>query len=719
MKKAKKHLQNRSSATAGKRANVRSRSDKARRKRALEGMVRELGYDTRYVHITDTSHAGNRAHAGDKKHATGVFSAASGGYGFVHCEGEGRDVFIPAHLTAGAITGDTVSVSYTCFSDGRGERTEGRVERITAPVTTVIGTLIEHEEAHVRFGKYRHGFTLLPDDRRLHIRPILDGTGAARVGDKVEVQLDRARGIPLHGRVLRSFGPAEEKEANYLAILASAGIETAFTERELQAAELAARRPIDGEERVRLTSETVLTIDGADAKDLDDALSVRRTGDGGFVLGVHIADVAYYVEAGSILERMTQRRGNSLYFTDKVIPMLPPALSNGACSLNEGEDKAALSAHITLSSSGDILRTVLRKTVLTSKKRGVYSEVNDVLAHGERSSYYKEYRAVYRSLSTLSELYEVLKRRAEARGAITLEGREAVILLDESGHPRDIVCRERGVSEGIVEQCMLIANEAVATLLTERGIPCIYRIHEPPPTEKAEELLTYLRTLSLDVRGMHADRIRSQELVRVLGEAAERGVSYPVSQRMLRAMAKAAYDSRLHAHFGLGMPCYCHFTAPIRRVSDLGVHRIVREVLLGERPAAALRSYAERTARAATEGELRALGAERRIEQLYKALYMQDRIGELFEVTVSSVTKYGVYAETDATCEGFLPVEELVGSYVFDEAQAALHGRDGSIRIGDRLRVRLQSVELSQGTSYFTDASADTLTDEDTEEGSL
>lgn len=718
MKKAKKYVQNRAAKQATARSRTRSKTDKARQKRALEHMIRSLGYEPSQVHVSLTENDPHErsSRAEQSLSATGRFTSASAGYGFVRTEQTVRDIFIPAEYTQGALTGDTVEIRYRRFHRADGERTEGRVTRIVDRITTVIGTLKEHTPPYMRFGSYRHSFTVIPDDRRCDVRPVITDVANAVLGDKVEVLLDRTHSRPLRGRVVRSFGQADTCEANYMAILAAASVETEFSEAALAEAEEAASRPIDTEGRCDLRRETVFTIDGADAKDLDDALSVRRLAGGGFTLGVHIADVASYVKEKSALERTAMRRGCSLYFTDKVVPMLPPVLSNGACSLNAGEDKAALSVHITLSAEGEIRGVTIRKTILRSKCRGVYGEINDVLSEGKASPYYAKYRPIHHALQTLCELYRVLKTRSRERAALELESREAVIRLDENGHPVDILPRERGLAEDIIEQCMLAANEAVATCLTERGIPCVYRVHERPPVEKAQELLQYLRSLSLDTRGMHADDLRSHDLVRILKEADERGLLYPVSQRMLRCMSKATYESTQKGHFGLGIACYCHFTAPIRRVSDLAVHRVIHRVLLAGRPSGAYISFATRAARAATDGELRALGAERRIEQLYKALFMKDKLGEIFDVTVSSVTPYGLYCITDKTCEGFVGVEDLGGSFTFDERHLCLRSRETTYRIGDSLRVCLCEVDLATASLRFRDAALDACLADDAHE---
>ena len=496
------------------------------------------------------------------------------------------------------------------------------------------------------------------------------------------------------------FGDAESREANYAAILAECEIPSEFTPEELENAENAARVPINDENRVRRDGDVIFTIDGAGAKDLDDAVSIKRCGEG-WELGVHIADVSHYVEERTPLDRCAMSRGTSVYFTDKVVPMLPPALSNGACSLNAGEDKYALSAVIGLDGNGEIISLSLEPSIIRSRVRGVYSEVNDIIGGTADEEILEKYREVLPSIADMKELYETLLLRHRARGAIDFDAVESEIILDECGHPCQIIPRERGVAERIIEQFMLVANEAVATKMRDEGIPCVYRVHEAPPPDKYAELVTYMHNLGFDTSVISKEEPTPKALAALLEKAEERGLFTPVSYSMLRSMAKAKYSSEQCGHFGLGIEKYCHFTSPIRRLSDLATHRIIKAVLAGKKPQT-YASYARRAAAAATEGELRALNAERRIEDLYKTVYMADHVGEEFSGTVSSVTSFGLFVMLENTCEGLVPISEMDGRFIFDEKNITLRSYDTVYRLADRVTVRVEECDLARGKIRFS-----------------
>ncbi len=649
----------------------------------------------------------SRGHAGAT--AEGIFLGARGRFGFVSAEGLDSDIFVPIGKTGGAVDGDRVRVRYRRIGSGYAaekERYEGAVlEIIEASRRTVIGTYLR---ASRYVGGRRVGasaYIVVPDDARLSFDLPVDVSPLANEGDKVEVRLIGRR--EKHGEVLRSFGPAASKEANYGAILASAGIEPDFEPEAEREAERLAEAPIKAEGRTVLENEVILTIDGAGAKDLDDAVSLRRLSGDRWLLGVHIADVSEYVRAKTPLDRVAMERGTSVYFTDRVVPMLPPALSNGACSLNAGEPKLALSAHITIGASGDILKTKVERSVITSRVRGVYDEVNDLLADPDGSPYRAKYRAVLPSLLRMRELYRVLAARSEARGALSLEHPEAEIRLGEDGMPCEIIRRERGEAERMIEQFMLAANEGVATLLHERGCPCVYRIHEDPPPEKIADLALYLRNLGIESRISQGERPSPGDFSAMLAEAREKGLSEAVSYPLLRALSKARYTEYPHRHFGLGLELYCHFTSPIRRLSDLATHRMLKAVLLDGEPPKRQEGYARRAAAAATEAELRALDAERRIEAMYKALYLSRFVGECFSARVSSVAGFGIFAVLPNTCEGLIPLASLPGLFVFDEKTLSVSSGRRIYRVGDLITVRVEDADPMRGKVTFALAQAE------------
>lgn len=634
----------------------------------------------------------------------GIFSGTRSRFGFVSVEGMEEDIFIPAGKTCGAIDGDRVRVRYRRSGGLTYERGTQRYEGTVLAVTEItrrslIGTYL----AANRFvGGRRAGsrpYLVVPDDPRLSFEVPVPPHPDAHDGDKVEIRLiGRQR---LEGEVVRIFGPASSREANYGAILASAGIQPEFEPEAEREAERLAARPLSCDGRVSYEGELIFTIDGAGAKDLDDAVSLRRLAGGKWLLGVHIADVSEYVQPKTPLDRAAMARGTSVYFTDRVVPMLPPALSNGACSLNAGEPRYALSARMTLDERGNILSTRVEKSVICSRVRGVYDEVNALLSDREGSEHLEKYREVLPSLLLMQELYAVLAKKSEARGALSLEHPEAEILLGEDGLVSEIVRRERGIAERMIEQFMLTANEGVARLLHERGIPCVYRIHEDPPHEKLCEFALYARNLGFDTRPITEGSPSAGDFAALLCQAREQGLAEAISYPLLRALSKARYSEYPRRHFGLGLDLYCHFTSPIRRLSDLATHRILKAVLLANEPRKKYEGYARRAAAAASEAELRALDAERRIEAMYKALYLSRFLGEEFPARISSVTGWGIFAELENTCEGLIPIASLPGLFIYDERSLSLSCGRRSYRLGDQITVRVEDVDAMQGKVTF------------------
>ena len=638
----------------------------------------------------------------------GIFHGTGRGFGFVSPDGaheRAEDVFIPGGATNGALDGDRVRIRYHRYLSHRNgiaeEKTEGEVTDIlTVANPTVIGRLTVEYSG---FGRHRRRYAYVtPDNPRIPGEVWVRDEGGAEDGDKVEVTLACSRSRGLGGDITRVFGAADDRSANYEAILASLGVRTDFPAPVWREAAEKAAAPLTEEKGRRRLTEVIFTIDGAGAKDLDDAISLRRLPNGGWLLGVHIADVSEYVTAGSETDKEAMLRGTSIYFTDKVVPMLPPSLSNGACSLNAGEEKYALSAHMTLSPEGEIVGTRVARTIIRSRVRGVYDEVNDLFLNGKKSPYTAKYKEVLPALARMRELYEILAARGRARGAVELDRPEPIILLDEQGEPADILCRERGDAEKMIEQFMLTANEGVATLLHERGIPCVYRVHEKPEEGRFSDFLQYAHNAGLSVSSFTGENVSGRDLAALLREAEEKGISRAVSYAMLRAMAKAEYSDQPKGHFGLGIGLYCHFTSPIRRLSDLATHRILKAVLLDGEGAKKYTAYAHRAAEAASACELRALEAEREIEALYKAVYLSRRVGEECEATVSSCTAFGMFCELDNTCEGLVPIDDLDGNFVFDEGNLSLRSGDTVYRIGDRVRVVIEEVSVSHRKVRFS-----------------
>jgi len=643
----------------------------------------------------------------------GIFRATSRGFGFIIRDG--GDVFISRESSAFAMNGDKVMYRLT-RKPSDGENPEGEIVRILEhAVTELCGTLrtVTEVTSAKRFpvkGKKKKTvpkkvttrFVVTPDDPKLafKVEVLPAQANGARDGDKVAVKLI---GYPdkshknARGRVLRVFGATDTTSANYAAVLYAHGIKTSFDSETLtEAREIIPGCELSGRRDFR--ELTVFTIDGEDAKDFDDAISVERDGEG-YILGVHIADVSNYVTPGSALDNEAFKRGTSIYFTDKVIPMLPEELSNGVCSLNRDSDKYALSVLIRLDSDGGFVDAEFCESVISSKVRGVYHEVNDVLMHGEGSQYYGKYSFLFpETLPSMVELYEKLLLKSSMRGALELETAEAVILLGEDGMPYDIVPRERGISERMIEQFMLAANEAAAGFLSSMELPCVYRVHEEPSGEKVQAFAEFIHNIGLDVRPLNRRRILPASFRDVAVEAREKGLSSVVTPVMLRSLMKAKYSDVKAPHFGLGCELYCHFTSPIRRYPDLAVHRIIKVALHGginEENIGKYEAFARNAAIESTENELRALGAERDIEDLYKAIFMKDKEGMCFEGVISSVTGFGMFVELENTCEGLVPINTLRGWFEFDEKHRRLIGDGGEVfSLGMRVKIKVNYCDI-------------------------
>lgn len=660
-----------------------------------------------------TTKRGRIIRAEDSGFLMGIFRATTRGFGFLIQDN--GDVFISHDSANGAMNGDRVQVRLV---KSGGDHREGEVVRILDhAVTEFVGTVrVQKAGAPSRNPAVKKGkkhkpipkkvttrFVVIPDDSKLAFKAELLPAQAngAKDGDKVLVKItkypDGKDCKHAFGKVLRIFGETKTREANYNAVLHENGIKLTFDEETL--AEARAIVPgCDLKDRLDLRDKIIFTIDGEGAKDFDDAISVERDGEG-YLLGVHIADVSHYVTPGSALDREAMKRGTSVYFTDKVVPMLPEELSNGVCSLNRDSDKYTLSALIKLDSKGDILEAEFRESVISSKLRGVYHEVNDVLENGESSEYFGKYEFLMEeTLPLMVELYEKLLTKSRQRGSLELETTESVILIGEDGMPVDIVARERGVSERMIEQFMLAANEAAASWLTSMELPCVFRIHEEPSSEKVQAFSEFIHNLGLDVRPLNRRKILPSSYRDVAVEAAQKGLSAVVTPIMLRSLMKAKYSSSRAAHFGLGCELYCHFTSPIRRYPDLAVHRIIKAALHGainEENLHKYEAFAHRAAEESSENELRALNAERDIEDLYKVIFMSDKVGEKYEGIISSVTSFGMFVELENTCEGLVPVNTLEGWYDFDEKSRRLIGEKGkTFALGQRVTVRVEKADI-------------------------
>ncbi len=625
---------------------------------------------------------------------TGRFLATSSGGLFFELNQDGtlRDekYYVEPSDCMGAINGDTVKVKL--LQRRRDVRVTDILER---NVKTVIGTY------NIEDG-YTEECYVDPDNPKLHFTVLVIGNEsgmAVNDGDKVEVKLvyyPERVGDEAEGIITAVFGDSCSREANYSAILHESGIITEFSDEALAiAAEQEHDIPIAaGREDFR--DEVIFTIDGADAKDLDDAISVKRNGDG-YILGVHIADVSNYVREGTALDREAMERGTSIYFSDKVVPMLPVALSNGICSLNSGLDRYTLSAIIDVDKFGEIRGVKPCKAIINSKVRGVYTEVNALIDGTADEALREKYAPILDgTLDTALELYAKLKNKSVRRGALELESAEAKIILDENGEPCDIIRRERGVAEMLIEQFMLCANEAIAAYLTKKSLPCVYRIHEKPENEKVMSFVKFAHNLKLNPPYCKKDNVTPAYFGEILDKARKNGVGFAVSHVLLRSLQKAKYSEKNAGHFGLASSCYCHFTSPIRRYPDLAVHRILTAVLVSEKRDVVSRytSFAAKAAKKSSDAELRALEAERAIDDLYKTLYMSKHIGKEFDAVISSVTSFGLFCMLENTCEGLIPISSMPDRAYYEHDSMSIMCQKTLYRLGDTVTIKVERVDI-------------------------
>ena len=632
----------------------------------------------------------------------GKFRASARGFGFVTPDNaviKERDIFISRNHTLDAIEGDIVlvSVNKPKYKSSTTNNDEGKILKVISHTTkTLTGTLLISRGKK----KQRPFFYVVPDNKKFNFDVMIDiGTLLdAEVGDKVEVELTRYPSAKYYakGVVKTVFGESDSLLANYNAVLHYHNIKTLFPKEVLDEADALAESEITPKERLDLRDKVIFTIDGKDAKDLDDAISVEKT-ENGFILGVHIADVSHYVTEKSRLDDEAFARGTSVYFADKVVPMLPKALSNGICSLNGGVDRYALSAFVTLSQYGDIESVDIKESIINSKVRGVYSELNDFVEKRKTSEFYSKYAHVEKEIDVMLELYHALDKKSSNRGALDIETTEAKIIVNEYNEPTEIIKVTRGITEMLIEQFMLCANEGVASWLSWQEMPCVYRIHENPDPEKIKSFEIFAHNLGLNTSPLHTKTLHPTALRKVMAEAKEKGLDGVLSKILLRSLMKAKYSSVCSGHFGLAIEKYCHFTSPIRRYPDLATHRIIKKLLKGEIDNTNISKYQAFATQAAinsSENEIKAQMAERDIEDLYKTVYMLEYVGDTFKGIITSVTSFGFFVELDNTCEGLVPISSLDGYYDFDERSYSLTNGTNKYSLGQEVDVIVDDVDI-------------------------
>lgn len=627
---------------------------------------------------------------------TGEITRLSRTFGFAKTD-DGTEYFIPGKCMLGAMPHDRVLISAIPSRSGE---PEGEVVDILSFGNNEMTGLIEYAEENLY---------LVPDiSPNTHIVIDKGSTVSFHEGDKVLAEIThRGKRHAEHKvRIISVFGSSELASSCAESILVLHGVEKNFPEDVLKEAhkiEEGGVQEYSFNNREDLRHLPVFTIDGAESKDLDDAVSVERT-EKGWLLGVHIADVSHYVKGNSSLDKEALRRGTSIYYADKVIPMLPKELSNGICSLNPDDNRLTLSVFMELDTDGTMLNYRFCKSVIKSRVKGIYSEINRILDGTADDDILAKYDCVAQEIPLIDELADILIARKKRRHAPELETTESKLIIDDKGICVDIKPRERGKSERIIEEFMLCANEAAAKLAREKNVPFVYRVHEAPPEEKTAALCELLTKLHIEYP--HFKEFKPAHAAEILNNARDTEKFQAVNMMVLRSMSKAKYSEEPLGHFGLVLDDYAHFTSPIRRYPDLAIHRIITDILAGYDEkwlAKRYSGFAVNAAEKSSAAELRAVSVERECEDCYKAEYMKCHIGESFTAKISGVTEYGFYAELPNSVEGLVHIRTLPeGEYDYSEPVALTEKFSGvSYELGNTVQVICAAVNVSSGNIDF------------------
>lgn len=655
------------------------------------------------------------------KFLEGTFIAHPRGFGFVEVDGRESDIFIPEEATADAMHRDTVQVAILQSKEGK--RQEGKIVKILEHgIRELIGTYQCRPSAH-------YGF-LLPDNKRItkDIFIAQENAGGAMDGHKVLVELLSygGHGKSPEGRVKEIIGHINDPGTDIMSVVYEYGLPFEFSDRVMKQAERtpACVSEADMQGRRDLRDVVMVTIDGEDAKDLDDAVSLSFDGTY-YYLGVHIADVTNYVQENSALDCEARTRGTSVYLADRVIPMLPHRLSNGICSLNAGVDRLAMSCLMQIDCKGNVIDHEVTESVIRVDRRMSYTQVKEILEYAsylrteqdgsqkeqdtfwkEPCVFYEECRAIIPMLEKMEELMRILRVKRKKRGAIDFNFPEAKVLLDENGVPMEIVPQEPNTATRIIEEFMLCANETVAEHFFWQETPFLYRTHESPDSEKIEQLASFIAGFGYGMKGI-SDEVHPKELQKLLARTADTPQELLISRLTLRSMKQARYTTEDTGHFGLAAQHYCHFTSPIRRYPDLQIHRIIKDVLRGRLREEKTQHYTEilpDIAEHCSKTERRADEAERDTVKMKKAQYMMSHIGEEYDAVITGLMSYGMYAELPNTVEGLIHVTRMYDDrYYYREESYEMYGMDtGRIfRLGDTIRIRVTDADKEAKTVDF------------------
>lgn len=618
------------------------------------------------------------------------------GFGFVDIEGD-EDVFIPPTCMNGAIHGDQVIVEIT---SKKGLDLEGRIVKVLdRKLHQIVGEFY-----------YKGGLGHIdPDDKKIsiHIDIEQSKTMGAMNGHKVLVRLiGKGEKGNYKGEVIKILGHKNDPGVDILSIVSKYEINDVFSDEVMEAVE---QLPLEVTEeeyigRRDLRNKTIFTIDGDDAKDLDDAVSIDKLENGHYLLGVHIADVSHYVKENGEIDKEAYERGTSVYLADRVIPMLPHKLSNGICSLNGGVDRLTMSCDMEIDEKGNIVDYDIYESVINSKKRMTYRAVNDIL---EKNIVEPGYEPFVDDLKEMEVLAHILRKNKERRGYIDFDIDEAKIIVNDNGEAIDVKLRERGTGEKLIEDFMIAANETVATHIYYMELPFIYRIHGKPNEDKIESFSQFLKTLGISIQ-YDKNEITPKDMQRVLDSLKENKLFHLLSSLLLRSMQKAVYDKNNIGHFGLASKCYTHFTSPIRRYPDQTVHRLLRTYLFQKKLDPETIRYWDlkliSIAEHSSEKERNAISCEREVDDMKKAEYMMKHIGEEYEGMITSVLNFGMFVELDNLIEGLISNDDMRGdTYYYDESTFSYVGKNSNkhYRLGDRVKVTVLNASKENKTVDF------------------
>ena len=664
----------------------------------FENLINELIAEGR---VFETK-KGKLASPKDLQMATGTFIGHARGFGFVTPDAGGEDIFIPASETMGAMQKDRVLYKMLHKAE-KGKKADGVIVRILERgQQRIVGTF----EA----GSKGYGF-VVADDKKIakDIFISRENTKGAVTGHKVVVEITdygEDRRNP-EGKVIEILGHINDPGVDILSVIRRYELAVEFPEEVYAEIEHLGTEVAEADKKGRedLRGLLTITIDGADAKDLDDAVSLKRLGNGNFELGVHIADVSHYVRENTALDKEAYARGTSVYLVDRVIPMLPHKLSNGICSLNPHVDRLALSCLMEVNGRGEVVSHRILESVINSDYRMTYTAVRESLEDGT-PALLEQYAEILPMLEDMEELRQILGEKRRKRGSVNFDLPESKIILDENGKPIDIKPYEKSIATNMIEEFMLVCNETIAENSFWQEMPFMYRSHQEPDEDKLEKMEQFLRGFGYYLRKKDGE-IHPRELQKVLQKAEETDEERIITRMVLRSMMQARYTAENGGHFGLAAKYYCHFTSPIRRYPDLEIHRMIKKMLHGELDEKASAYYRRKMpdwAKHCSKQERVAEDAERDTDALKKVEFMEDKVGQIYEGIISGVTNWGIYVELPNTIEGMVALSQMDDDYYeFDEKKMLVFGKrtKKSYRLGDKVVVSVAKVDRMMGTIDF------------------